>query len=474
MQLSKLMNGITAQNHNMRDVEINTIEFDSRKTGPGALYVALKGARYDGHTYIQDAEKKGAVAVITQRLIDTPLPQLVVKDTRAILGVLAKRFYGDFSDLTKIGITGTNGKTTTAFLIHSILAQAGKNPGLIGTVYYLSKTRSKAGRTTPEILDILRLFRKFKDEDIDSVVMEVSSHALKLKRVEDIAFDVGVFTNLSQDHLDFHDTMEEYKTAKLHLFSLLTSDGWAVYNNDDPVGEEIAGLRLNHTISFGMTRESDVRAQLKSDSLNGLRLVIQHAGQCYDLESQLIGVFNLYNILAAFASATAIDIDVESIIKGIEALRTVRGRMERVFDNVFVDFAHTPSAVENILRSSRRYTRGKLIVVFGCGGDRDRAKRPRMGAIASRLADLVVVTSDNPRSEPPLQIIEDIKKGFVRDNYKVIADRKKAIEYAISARDDEDIVIIAGKGHEEYQLINDQTIEFDDVEVVRQCFANSC
>jgi UDP-N-acetylmuramoyl-L-alanyl-D-glutamate--2,6-diaminopimelate ligase len=474
MQLNELIAGITAQCYNMKDVEINSIEFDSRKLKPGALYVAVKGAKYDGHVYIRDVEKEGAVAVITQKRINTELPQVVVKDTRGIFGALAKRFYGDFSDFIKVGVTGTNGKTTTAFLIHSILSHAGKNPGLIGTVYYLSRTKSKAGRTTPEILDILRLFKKFKDENIDSVVMEVSSHALKLKRVEDIDFDAAVFTNLSQDHLDFHETMEEYKNAKLHLFSLLKPSGWGVYNNDDAVREEITKLRLTHSISFGTARDSDVWAQLRDDSLDGLKLVIHYAEQRYDIESSLIGAFNLYNILAAFASAIALDIDVKSIIRGIEALSVVRGRMERVADNVFVDFAHTPSAIESILRSSRKYVRGKLILVFGCGGDRDSQKRPRMGAIATRLADLAVITSDNPRSEPPLKIIEDIKKGVVRDNYEIITDRKEAIEYAISAKEEEDIVIVAGKGHEEYQLINDKAIEFDDAEVVRKCFTNSC
>jgi UDP-N-acetylmuramoyl-L-alanyl-D-glutamate--2,6-diaminopimelate ligase len=247
-----------------------------------------------------------------------------------------------------------------------------------------------------------------------------------------------------------------------------------VYNNDDAVREEITKLRLTHSISFGTARDSDVWAQLRDDSLDGLKLVIHYAEQRYDIESSLIGAFNLYNILAAFASAIALDIDVKSIIRGIEALSVVRGRMERVADNVFVDFAHTPSAIESILRSSRKYVRGKLILVFGCGGDRDSQKRPRMGAIATRLADLAVITSDNPRSEPPLKIIEDIKKGVVRDNYEIITDRKEAIEYAISAKEEEDIVIVAGKGHEEYQLINDKAIEFDDAEVVRKCFTNSC
>ncbi|MGD8978449.1 MAG: UDP-N-acetylmuramoyl-L-alanyl-D-glutamate--2,6-diaminopimelate ligase [candidate division WOR-3 bacterium] len=472
MQLNRVITGITAQQYNMKDVEVSTIEFDSRKVTPGALYVALEGDKYDGHKFIKDVEQAGAVAVITQKKINCGLPQIVVEDSRAILGALAKNFYGHFSELIKVGITGTNGKTTTAFLLHSILSRAGKNPGLIGTVYYQGGTRRKAGHTTPEILDILRLFKEYQDEGITSIVMEVSSHALKLKRVEEIDFDAAVFTNLSQDHLDFHGTMEEYRHAKLHLFSLLKPGGWAVYNNDQAVSAEILKLPLEHRLSFGTTQESDVWAQLVDDSLEGLRLIIHHADAHYEVVSPLVGTYNLYNILAAFTSAIALGVDAESIRRGIKELSAVRGRMERVVDSVFVDFAHTPSALENILQSARKYTRGRLFVVFGCGGDRDRTKRPRMGAISTRLADLTVITSDNPRSESPTHIIEEIKQGVVRENYKAITDRKAAIEYAMRAKDKEDLVIVAGKGHEEYQLVGDQTIEFDDAEVIRECFAN--
>ena len=473
MRLDRLIMGITAQQYNMKDVEVSTIEFDSRKVTPGALYVALVGERYDGHNFIEDVEQNGAAAVVTQRKTSTGLPQIVVEDSRAVLGTLARNFYGDFNKLVKAGITGTNGKTTTAFLLHSVLSHADKNPGLIGTVYYQGGARRKAGRTTPEILDILKLFKEFQDEGIDSIVMEVSSHALKLNRVEDIDFDVAVFTNLTQDHLDFHGTMEEYKRAKLHLFALLKPGGWAVYNGDDAVGAEISKLPLEHCLSFGTSQKSDVWAQLEDDSLNGLRMTIHHAEKRYQVKSPLIGTYNLYNILAAFTSAIALGVRPESIIHGIEALRAVRGRMERVVDCVFVDFAHTPSALENVLKSARQYTHGRLFVVFGCGGDRDREKRPRMGAISTRLADLAVITSDNPRSESPMHIIGEIKQGVVRENYKVIADRREAIEYAVSTKKGDDVVIVAGKGHEEYQLIGDKRVEFDDAEVIRECFTNS-
>lgn len=474
MQLSKLIAGIPGTAYNMHDVDVASLEFDSRKIEPGALFIAIKGEKYDGHLFAEDAERKGAVAVITQQRTTTELPQFVVDDTRALLNILAARFYGEFESLIKVGITGTNGKTTTAFLVHSVLSEAGLTPGLIGTIYYAGKTKGKAQRTTPEILDILKLFRKFKEENINSVVMEVSSHALKLGRVQNIKFDVAVFTNLTQDHLDFHVTMNEYKRTKLQLFSLLKPGGWAVYNKDDEVSKDIERLPIDRWLSFGVTKDSDVRGRLIDDALSGLTLEIHYRKQQYVVHSELIGAFNLYNILGAFATGSALDIPPEKIIRGIESLNSVRGRMERVGDNVFVDFAHTPSAIENILGSARKYTKGKLIIVFGCGGDRDVDKRPAMGAIAARLADLAVITSDNPRSESPQKIIDDIMRGITGGNSKAIVDRKAAIEYAISMKNDDDIVIIAGKGHEEYQIIQEKIIEFDDAEVARKCFVNTC
>ncbi|KPK63891.1 hypothetical protein AMJ83_05450 [candidate division WOR_3 bacterium SM23_42] len=474
MRLSELILGVDGQLYNMKDVEIRSLEFDSRKINRDALYIAVQGARYDGHNFIREVESKGAVAVVTQKKVDTTLPQIVVSDTRDVLRKLAKRFYGNFDKLIKIGVTGTNGKTTTAFLIHSILTQARRNPGLIGTVYYLSKTTYKATRTTPEALDILKLYNEFEMQGLDSVVMEVSSHALKLKRVEDIDFDVAVFTNLSQDHLDFHDTMDDYRASKLHIFSLLKQNGHAVYNNDDEIGAFIKALPLVNKISFGTKTGSDIQARIVEQTLDGLRLMVRLDGNEHEVRSALIGEFNLYNILAAFAAGIALDIDTKNIVGGIEKLKTVRGRMERVVSNIFVDFAHTPAAIENVLRSLRKYAVGRLIIVFGCGGDRDKDKRPKMGAIASKLADMVVITSDNPRTEVPTQIIDDIKRGIIGNNYKIVEDRVDAIRYAISSRDDSDIVVIAGKGHEEYQIVGDREIEFDDAEVVRKCSENSC
>jgi UDP-N-acetylmuramoyl-L-alanyl-D-glutamate--2,6-diaminopimelate ligase len=473
MQLGKLTSGISSQAFNMKEVEVCSIEFDSRKVRPGTLFIAVAGARFDGHDFVKDAEGSGAVAVITQRKVATKLPQIVVKDPRDTLAILARRFYGDFDELTKIGVTGTNGKTTTTFLIHSILQQAGRKPGLIGTVYYLGVTKEKATRTTPEIIDIFKMFKVFRDNAMDSAVVEVSSHALKLKRVEGIRFDVAVFTNLTQDHLDFHPTMDDYLRSKLHLFSLLKPDGCAVYNHDDESRKLIENMNLANRMSFGLRDASDIGGRVVEQSLDGLHIEVRYGKERCEVTSPLIGDFNLYNILAAFAVGVALDIDIGRIIRGIERLEKVPGRMERVVDNVFVDYAHTPAAIENLLRAFRKYASGRLIIVFGCGGNRDRDKRPKMGAIASRLADEVVLTSDNPRHEPPGQIISEILKGISGNNHRVIEDRAQAIRYAIASRKEKDIVIIAGKGHEEYQSVSDEIIEFSDSEEIRKCFGNS-
>jgi len=458
----------------MEDIEISSIEFDSRKVIPGSLYVAVKGARFDGHDFIGDVERAGAVAVITEHRVATHLPQLVLDNTRDIIGKLAVRFYGNFAQMAKIGVTGTNGKTTTTFLIHSILTQAGKKPGLIGTVYYLGASRSKATRTTPEILDILKLLKEYQSQGIDSLVMEVSSHALKLGRVEGIDFDAAVFTNLSQDHLDFHVTMDDYMRSKLRIFSLLKLNGCAIYNNDEDIRDAVTSMSLPCVLSFGQTEGSDIRGRLIEQSIDGLRIEISYKAKSYEVKSPLIGRFNFHNILGAFAAGVALDVSADRIVEGIEKLRFVPGRMERIVDNVFVDYAHTPAAIENILKSAREYARGKLIVVFGCGGDRDRDKRAKMGALATRFADLAVITTDNPRHETPSDIINDILQGVAGDNYKMIEDRTAAIEYAMAMKQGDDMVIVAGKGHEEYQIFDDESIDFSDAEVIKRCFENSC
>jgi UDP-N-acetylmuramoyl-L-alanyl-D-glutamate--2,6-diaminopimelate ligase len=472
MQLGKLLSTLEGEQYNMMNLDIKSIEFDSRQVKPGALFIAVKGEKYDGHDFIDDAIKNGAVALITQKKISRPLPQIVVEDVRVIMSTLAKKFYGDLADLEKIGITGTNGKTTTSFLIHSILENAGRNPGLIGTIYYIGKEKVKAARTTPESLDIFRLMDHFYKSGAEAVVMEVSSHALALQRVDAIRFHVAVFTNLSQDHLDFHRTIDEYKMAKLRIFSLLTDDGVAIFNLDDPVSKSIEFMELKNTFTYGVKNHGDIWAEIIEDSIDGLNVRVFYKNKDYQVNSHLTGDFNIYNILAAFATGIVMDLAIDEIVTGIEKLEGIRGRMERVVDNIFVDYAHTPSAIEHVLRALKKYAEGLLIIVFGCGGDRDRDKRTKMGSIASRLADLTILTSDNPRSESPGDIIKDIEHGMANNNYKVIEDRRAAIKYAISVKRDNDILLVAGKGHEEYQIIGDRIIKFDDAEVIRECFEN--
>ncbi|MGQ9464576.1 MAG: UDP-N-acetylmuramoyl-L-alanyl-D-glutamate--2,6-diaminopimelate ligase [bacterium] len=468
MRLSELIAGMKCRVYNFKDIHIESLEFDSRKVKRGSLFIALRGTKYDGHNFIELAEKQGAVAIAVEDIVGSHLPQIKFDDTREAMGKLAKRFYTKVSNLKIIGITGTNGKTTTAFLIYSVLKKANYEPGLIGTVYYLGKNKIKAERTTPESLDIFRLFNNFHSDGLKSVVMEVSSHALTLKRVEELTFEVGVFTNLSQDHLDFHKSLAEYKSAKFHLFDLLSKDGFAVFNHDDPAGREVGSLNIKNKLSFGFDHNAMIRGELVSDSISGLRMKIYYQDKSIDIDSKLIGQFNCYNILASFAVGVAMGIDYEAIKVGIESLKGVRGRMEEVVPNIFVDFAHTPGALLNVLSTLRKYTTGKLIVIFGCGGDRDREKRPQMGQIASANADVVIITSDNPRTEKPERIIQDIVSGIKNNNFKIIEERDQAIKYGIDIKKSEDVLLIAGKGHEEYQIIGDRVVPFDDAMIVRQ------
>ncbi len=468
------MTEIDGEYHNMQDVEVLNMEFDSRRVTPGTLYIALTGERFDGHDFIAEALQKGAVALLTQRRIDSHAPQIVVRDTRHIMGVVGWRFYSGVQKLHTVGITGTNGKTTTAFLVHSVLGEAGQKPGMIGTIYYMiGDERINAVRTTPESLDVFKMMDAWYKQGARSVVMEVSSHALSLKRVDELRFRTAVFTNISQDHLDFHGTMDEYKRAKLHLFDLLTPDGIAVYNVDDPVSQDIRERSLPDGISFGMNEPADVQATVLCDTMDGITVDIAYRGNTYRIQSELVGTYNAYNIAAAFAAGVALGIEIDTIKKGILLLKKIPGRMERVVDTIFVDYAHTPLALEHALRSLRSYTKGRLFVVFGCGGDRDTGKRPIMGAIASRLSDIAVVTNDNPRSEAPDRIIEDILGSTDRKNFTVIPDRKKAIAYAVRQKRPDDVVLVAGKGHEHYQIIGDRIVTFDDTEVIRTCFENS-
>lgn len=472
MQLSEMIATLDCRTYNMKQTEISTIECYSGKVVPGALFIAIRGEHYDGHDFIADAENRGASAVMTERRVETSLPQVVVNDTRKTMGTVARVFYGSDS-LLKIGITGTNGKTTTAFLLHSILNEAGMQPALIGTIYYIGKTTKKAVMTTPESLDLFKMMADFRKEGSRAAVMEVSSHALSLHRVDELRFKIAIFTNFSQDHLDFHRTLEEYKTTKMKIFSLLEDDGLAIYNCDDPVSVEIERLPLEHRITYGMQHRAMVLAELLQERADGLDIAVFHKGEKFVIHSPLIGRFNVYNICAAFAAGIALNIDRATIVAGIEKLQRVEGRMQQINDGIFVDYAHTPSALQNALEALRPRVHGKLVLVFGCGGDRDKEKRPLMAKIASTLADVVIITTDNPRSESPQDIISDIKKGMTTENYTVIENRQKAIQYACSQREKGDVLLVAGKGHETYQIIGEKVLRFDDAEVIRKCIMRS-
>ena len=457
------------------DIQIDKIVCDSRSIGPKTLFVAIRGGEeQDRHLFVPDALARGAVAVV----VEDGLPagqatRIQVGDCRRALALMAASFYGHADqELTKVGITGTKGKTTTAFLVQQMLAAAGRPCGYIGTLgCIIAQDLDKSLRnTTPEAVDLHRLFRAMRSAGKQAVSLEVSSHALALQRVAGVQFAVGVFTNLSRDHLNFHQTSKNYFAAKAQLFA--QSDK-AVVNADDAAGQTLLGSLEIPTLSFGRSPGAQVRLLEEWHTGQGLGLRLKTPIGEHVVESKLTGGFNCYNILAAFACGLALELVPEVIARGIAVVHQVPGRFERIdlgqdFE-VIVDYAHTPASLESVLHTARELTQNRLICVFGCGGDRDRGKRPQMGAIAGDLADLVYITSDNPRSEAPEAIIAEIAAGL-RDPDKVqlIADRHRAIEQALGAGLPGDVVVIAGKGHETVQVLADRTIDFDDRQVARE------
>ncbi len=454
--------------------EVRGLAFDSRKVEPGFLFVAIRGFQSDGHDFVDQAEKKGALAALVEAPVGRcGLPQFRIGDGRAALAEAARIFYGDILDGMCIsGITGTNGKTSTAFLLRSILEAAGRPAGMIGTVLYRIGDESiPAWNTTPESVDICMMIEKMRHSGQYDVVMEVSSHALELKRVDCLRFDSTVFTNLSHDHLDFHKDEEHYFAAKKRLFGLLSEKGSAAVNADDSYGQHLLKELGNRAVSFGLKVPAQVRAQEWENSLQGVHLKLRIGNALLDIQSRLIGTFNVENITAAATAAFILGITPEAIREGIEAAERIPGRLEpfRLKNGVtaVVDYAHTPDALTKALRTLAELKQNKLWVVFGCGGDRDKTKRPVMGSIAVALADEVVVTSDNPRFEDPQRIINDIVGGIKeKESVKIEEDRMKAINHALSAAGSGDIVLVAGKGHETYQDIAGVKHHFDDREII--------
>ena len=461
--------------------EVKGITYDSRQAEAGYIFVCIKGFEKDGHDYIENAIDNGARVIVVEK--EVPIREgityIKVNDSRAALGRLSEVFY-DFAnrELDLVGVTGTNGKTTTTYMVEAILRSAGQKAGLIGTIR--SKVEEQifpATRTTPESSDLQRLFAKMVEAGASHAVMEVSSHALELKRVQNLEFKVGVFTNISQDHLDFHQSLENYRKAKGKLFSnYLTEDGIGVINIDDPSGSYMVEQCTGKVLTYGIDHEADIRGSKVNVSVTGTTYQVTTPVGQTTLDLKLTGYFNVYNSLAAITTGLAFGISLEDIKKGLEGLAGVAGRFEQVDCGqnfgVVVDYAHTPDGMENVLKTARKITDGRTIAVFGCGGDRDKTKRPIMGEVGAKYSDLCILTSDNPRTEDPSQILKDVEKG-VRQveepvDYIVIEDRREAIFKAVERAEKGDIVIILGKGHETYQIFKDGTINFDDREVARE------
>jgi UDP-N-acetylmuramoyl-L-alanyl-D-glutamate--2,6-diaminopimelate ligase len=465
-------------------VEILGLAYDSREVQPGGLFVAVKGERVDGHDFLPQARERGARAFVLQRGREHGVspPEAgavaVVSDTRVAMAGIARAFYGDpAGQLVLAGVTGTNGKSTTALIIDAIFRQAGLRSGVIGTLEYrIGERKLKAPHTTPEAIDLQGFFAEMLFEGVTHAAMEVSSHALSLHRVDGCSFEAAVFTNLTPEHLDFHEDMEAYLAAKKALFEdpqFMPTDGQRVnaVNVDDEAGREIADIAVGETLTYGLSREAHCRAHDLKLSSTGTQFSVQHPTGRVPVRMNLIGRFNVYNALGAMAACLGLGIEVEVACEAIEQMEPVRGRFERVRaqrHNVLVDYAHSPDGLHRALEAARAVTKGRVTVVFGCGGDRDRTKRPVMGELGSRLADRCIVTSDNPRSENPEAIIEEILSGMPRDRQGKCAveiDRATAIRRAIEEAGPDDLVLIAGKGHEDYQIFADRTVHFDDREV---------
>jgi len=463
--------------------EILGLAYDSRRVSPGYLFVAVRGYKLDGHDFIGDAMARGAAALVIERghvsPPETGVPVITVSDSREALAELARRFYGNPSrHLSVLGVTGTNGKTTTAFLVENIMRRLGIETGLLGTVKYRIGNREFAvERTTPESLDLQRLYREMVDAGVEAVAMEVSSHALELHRVDGTDFEVAAFTNLSQDHLDFHHTMEDYFQAKARLFTSREEGGLAartaIINLDDPAGERLLPLCAGEIITYG-SRLAMLEGSILDMDLKGTTVQLNYRGRALALRSPLAGRFNFQNLLAATGMTLAMGLQLEDAAAGIETFTGVPGRfqlLEADGFSVLVDYAHTPDSLKKAIQAARELAPGKIITVFGCGGDRDREKRPLMGKWAGKLSDYAIITSDNPRSEDPEAIIDQVEEGLrseAAEGWARITDRREAIAAALRMASAGDLVLVAGKGHEQGQTIGDRVIPFSDVEVVRE------
>ena len=487
-QLLAALNGQVAivERHGALDQLVTSVTDDSRAVASGSLFIAVKGERVDGHRYVGQAIEAGAAAIVAQESVDhRSIPFVRVADSRKALGFIGGRFYGDPSaQLTMVGVTGTNGKTTTTYLCKSLMEGLGRQVGLIGTVaYQIGSETIPASHTTPGALELQGLLARMCQAQMDSVVMEVSSHALAMDRTAGCEYDVAVFTNLTQDHLDYHRTMEEYFNAKLRLFTTLgqgkKTGQRAVINMDDPRGAQVRAACRVPVWGFAVKGRADLQAENVRLSMNGSTFTAVTPAGVFTVDSRLVGEHNVYNLLGAIGVALHAGATCDQVREAVAALTNVPGRFERVSAGqdftVVVDYAHTEDALLRLLTAAQALKTHRIITVFGCGGDRDRGKRPKMGRAAVEYSDVVVLTSDNPRTEDPLAILREVEAG-VREalqarshvEYHLVADRREAIKSAVRLARTGDIVLIAGKGHEDYQILGTKKVHFDDREVARE------
>jgi UDP-N-acetylmuramoyl-L-alanyl-D-glutamate--2,6-diaminopimelate ligase len=458
------------------DFDIKKIEYDSRKINAGDLFVAIPGFKEDGHKYIHSALEGGAIGVVAQRDGDYKAKvKVIVPDAREALALLSCRFFDSPSEKLKVvGVTGTNGKTTITYQVKSILEKDGEKVGLIGTIaHFVGKEKLAATNTTPESLDLQKMFYQMQKNGTDSVVMEVSSHALALKRVMGVDFDVAVFTNLNREHLDFHKTLSAYKRSKGLLFEMLSKDkSCAVINIDDPNWRYFYNKAKSNRLTYSLNNpKADFYTKSFSITWEGSQIDLVTPNGGIKINLKLLGESNVYNALASAAVGVALKVDLETIKSGLESVEGIPGRMEKIQGgqdfNILIDYAHTPYALDLLLKTVRRLTPGDLFVLFGCGGDRDQGKRPQMGKVASLLADRIFLTEDNPRSEDPKRIIEQIIEGVEnKEKVEIIIDRKEGIRKALNMAKRGDTLVLVGKGHEDYQIKKDQKFHFSDKETV--------
>jgi len=472
MELLKILSGIEYKTNGNTNLDIKSISYDSRNVEANSLFVCIKGFEVDGHRFAASAIKKGAIALLVENEIDLPdVTVIKVKNTRKALAIISNNFYNNpSSKMNIIGVTGTNGKTSITYLISAIFNYKGEKTGIIGTIQNSIGDRIiKTSRTTPESLELQKLFYDMDKEKVDTAIIEVSSHSLSLNRVESTDFDIGIFTNLTQDHLDFHKTMDNYLKAKSLLFSMCKI---GIINIDDDASSYIINNSNCKIFTYSIVKDSDFKATNISIDSSGSSFEVIINEKIEEFYVSIPGKFSVYNTLAAIIACISLGVAVYTIKRALNEIKGVKGRCEVVENNkgynIIVDYAHTPDGLLNILNTVKEFSKGRIITVFGCGGDRDRKKRPIMGEIAGNNSDISIITSDNPRSEDPVDIIDEIEVGIINTNciYKKIVDRKDAIRYAISIYKKDDIMVIAGKGHENYQILKDKTIHFDDVEVV--------